>query len=125
MRRLHDDHDSKMCLLDTFRRAVANAGGEAAVAAHLGVTPQYLNQICNDKSPLGVRVILKSPDAVQRFLIDAWAEAKGGTVLWPVEDKESAYRLIIRGLLALGGWQPKMLKRLLPMVDDEQECKAG
>jgi len=120
MRRLHDDHDSRQCLLDTFRRAVASAGGVESVAAHIKVSPSYISAICNDKSPLGVRVILKSPEAVQRFLAEAWVESKGGMVIWPAKDKESALKSLLGAAIQLIGRQ--MLKASL--FKDEQR-KAG
>jgi hypothetical protein len=111
MKRLHEDHNSKQCILDTVRRAIAIEGeGPASLAAHLGVTPSYVHAVLNDKSPMGVRFIMGLPTPVLRRLFQFAVEYYGGVVVWPATDKETALKQKVASL----EFELKMAKMELP-----------
>jgi len=99
MKRLHDDHDSKACVLRHLNMALTTEGyGATSLAAHLGVAESYTWRVLNGESWLGVRFVMGLPQPVLKRLFQYAVEYFGGVVIWPATDTESALRQKVASL---------------------------
>ncbi len=107
MKRLHDDHDSKACVLRHLNMALQSEGyGVTSLAAHLEITEGYISRVLNGESWLGVRFIMSLPQPVLKRLLQYGCEYFGAVVTWPADDQVTA----LKQKIASQEWELRQLR---------------